>query len=311
MHFPRTFLAVIAPAVLITALHTQPALSQSACPAGQHESTDTRGVKWCMDSEGRSFQAELGKTPTASLPKQSTSKLTKASQGNGLPPEAPLAYSSDDRPLSGEDLRLYKFMEERRAIDAAKKRQQEQESAPAERLDAEPTVTSDPTYLKCEQASARSVSAEDSVAYARQAYMAKNAKEALCWAKRSADMGYPDGIGVLGTLYYVGDIVPENPELAVRYLTLATEKGDSFGTYYLGLCYKDGFGVEKSYARFMDLRAQTLAKPDGVHVVSLMESEGFNKAVAEDERRRHEENNEGEGACRTIDGKRIPCARPF
>ena len=46
--------------------------------------------------------------------------------------------------------------------------------------------------------------------------------------------------------YYQGDGVPQDYKEAVRWWLMAAEEGDARAQYSLGICYKNGRGVEKN-----------------------------------------------------------------
>lgn len=64
------------------------------------------------------------------------------------------------------------------------------------------------------------------VKYLRGVDTAVNYKEALKWARKSAESGYAKAYTLLGYAYILGQGVPVNKEEAIRLFTTASELGD-------------------------------------------------------------------------------------
>ncbi len=63
MHFPRIVLVAIGTAIILPS-----ALAQQRCPQGQREHKDDKGAVWCIDSEGRSYKAEVSLPAKPNVP---------------------------------------------------------------------------------------------------------------------------------------------------------------------------------------------------------------------------------------------------
>ena len=71
--------------------------------------------------------------------------------------------------------------------------------------------------------------------------------------QKAAELGHLEAQYDLGMLYYHGVKkpnvqtfeIPQNPELAVKWLTKAAEQGDSLAQYQLGECHEEGTGTKK------------------------------------------------------------------
>lgn len=71
----------------------------------------------------------------------------------------------------------------------------------------------------------------DVAAFLSQAYFAgyrleKNSGKALEWAKKAIQYGHPHGYAILGNLYFEGQVVPQNLELAVDNWEIAARYGE-------------------------------------------------------------------------------------
>lgn len=73
-----------------------------------------------------------------------------------------------------------------------------------------------------------------------------NSTEAVRWYTLAADRGFADGQNNLGVCYVNGSGVELNYEEAAKWYRLAAEQGNAHGQANLGWCYEHGCGVEQS-----------------------------------------------------------------
>ena len=74
----------------------------------------------------------------------------------------------------------------------------------------------------------------------------KDINKAMEWFDKAIKLGDTNSIVTKGSIYFYGkEGMPINYEEAVKWITLAAERGDSDGMWRLANCYKDGLGVEK------------------------------------------------------------------
>ena len=73
-----------------------------------------------------------------------------------------------------------------------------------------------------------------------------NSTEAVRWYTLAADRGFADGQNNLGVCYVNGSGVELNYEEAAKWYRLAAEQGHAHGQANLGWCYEHGCGVEQS-----------------------------------------------------------------
>lgn len=73
-----------------------------------------------------------------------------------------------------------------------------------------------------------------------------NSTEAVRWYTLAADRGFADGQNNLGVCYMNGSGVELNYEEAAKWYRLAAEQGNAYGQANLGWCYEHGCGVEQS-----------------------------------------------------------------
>ena len=74
-----------------------------------------------------------------------------------------------------------------------------------------------------------------------------NSAEAVKWYTLAADRGFADAQNNLGVCYENGNGVAKSYAEAVKWYKLAAEQGDSGAQVNLGLCYENGNGVKQSY----------------------------------------------------------------
>lgn len=74
-----------------------------------------------------------------------------------------------------------------------------------------------------------------------------NSAEAVRWYTLAADRGFADAQNNLGVCYENGNGVAKSYAEAVKWYKLAAEQGDSDAQVNLGLCYENGNGVKQSY----------------------------------------------------------------
>ncbi len=70
--------------------------------------------------------------------------------------------------------------------------------------------------------------------------VAENEKLALFWLKKSADQDYYLALHRLGKIYLSDDVVETDPEVAVKYIIQAAQKGYAPSQYLLGMMYQTG-----------------------------------------------------------------------
>jgi len=79
--------------------------------------------------------------------------------------------------------------------------------------------------------------------------VSKNRKLALFWLKKSADQDYYLALHRLGKIYLGDGVTGADPETAIKYITMAAQKGYSPSQYLLGTLYQTGQqGVTKDPA---------------------------------------------------------------
>ncbi len=80
-------------------------------------------------------------------------------------------------------------------------------------------------------------------------------KQAMVWARRSADQGNLDAMFFIGTMFVFGDTIPKtvaDPDLeAAKWLFEAASRGHADAEYGLGLLFLSGKGVELNQAEAM------------------------------------------------------------
>ena len=74
-----------------------------------------------------------------------------------------------------------------------------------------------------------------------------NSAEAVKWYTLAADRGFADAQNNLGVCYENGNGVAKSYAEAVKWYKLAAEQGDPDAQVNLGLCYENGNGVKQSY----------------------------------------------------------------
>lgn len=73
-----------------------------------------------------------------------------------------------------------------------------------------------------------------------------NSTEAVKWYTLAADRGFADAQNNLGVCYENGNGVAKSYAEAVKWYKLAAEQGNAYGQANLGWCYEHGCGVEQS-----------------------------------------------------------------
>lgn len=73
-----------------------------------------------------------------------------------------------------------------------------------------------------------------------------NSAEAVKWYTLAADRGFADAQNNLGVCYENGNGVAKSYAEAVKWYKLAAEQGNAYGQANLGWCYEHGCGVEQS-----------------------------------------------------------------
>ena len=82
----------------------------------------------------------------------------------------------------------------------------------------------------------------------REAYNAKNWKDAAKWCQMAAKQGVAEAQFILGFMYANGQGVPKDYAKAVKWYRKAAEQGDARAQFNLGVMYTFGQGVPKDYA---------------------------------------------------------------
>ncbi len=78
-------------------------------------------------------------------------------------------------------------------------------------------------------------------------------EESELFYRLAADNGITSAQTVFGTLLIKGDEFKRNLPDAVKYLTAASQAGDSIASWNLGLLYENGIGVDKNLEKAMSL----------------------------------------------------------
>ena len=79
----------------------------------------------------------------------------------------------------------------------------------------------------------------------------KDAKKALKYYQKSADMNNSNGIYYVGHCYYLGIGVKIDKRKAFESYLKSAEAGNSMGIFKTATCYKFGIGVEKNISEFI------------------------------------------------------------
>jgi uncharacterized protein len=75
----------------------------------------------------------------------------------------------------------------------------------------------------------------------------QNYNIAAKWFRLAAEQGYAPGQALLGAMYYDGNAVPQNYKIAAKWFRLAAEQGIGTAQYFLGTMYAKGEGVLQNY----------------------------------------------------------------
>lgn len=90
--------------------------------------------------------------------------------------------------------------------------------------------------------------------------VSENNEIAAQWFKRSAESGNAEAQHMLGLLYNLGIGVEENTSVAAKYYRMAAEQGNSDAQCQLGNLYLEGVGVEQNYGEALWLYHQSAAQ---------------------------------------------------
>ena len=116
-------------------------------------------------------------------------------------------------------------------------------------------------------------------------------KAVLIW-EEAACLGQPTGLTNIGLLYLHKTIpgggddhgeIPYDPEKAFSYLVKAYEAGDSKAGRHIGLCYRDGIGVEKDPEKAYDYFDKAAARNDSTAKYLKAECLYYGHGVEKDE----------------------------
>ncbi len=75
--------------------------------------------------------------------------------------------------------------------------------------------------------------------------------EAMCWFRKAADQGYASAQGAIGAMYSFGQGVPQDYAEAMRWYRKAADQGNAAGQHSVGAMYFQGQGVPKDYGEAM------------------------------------------------------------
>lgn len=77
----------------------------------------------------------------------------------------------------------------------------------------------------------------------------ENLSESRRWYGLAAEQDHPKALCGLGYSYFRDESDPNNANMAANCFLRSEQLFDPEGTYYLGLCYLEGYGVRKSVER--------------------------------------------------------------
>ncbi len=95
----------------------------------------------------------------------------------------------------------------------------------------------------------------------------KDTNMAIEWLKKAIDLGDVSSMVTIGAIYYYGKGgMTINYEEAVKWYTMAAERGDDDGMWRLALCYERGNGLEKNFEKAFEWFKKSAEKenPNGL-----------------------------------------------
>jgi len=98
----------------------------------------------------------------------------------------------------------------------------------------------DDVFEEAEQEKSPSAQYTLGLMYLQGREVTKNRKLALFWLKKSADQDYYLALHRLGNIYLGDGVTKADPEVAIKYITMAAQKGYSPAQYLLGTLYQTG-----------------------------------------------------------------------
>lgn len=110
----------------------------------------------------------------------------------------------------------------------------------------------------------------------------KDVAQSLYWMQKSADIGHAAGLNALGVCYKNGDGVERDYAKAMHLFQQASAKGECKGYYNIGVLYENGLGLERDYAKAMENYRKSAAADYkwGNHAVGMMYYSG--RGVSQD-----------------------------
>jgi TPR repeat protein len=100
----------------------------------------------------------------------------------------------------------------------------------------------------------------------------KGETQGIEWLEKAAARGDVDAKYKLGRLYYCGDDISQDYQLALKCFRDLAERGDSHGQFHLGLMYYKGEGVPQDFVAahsWINLAASRAADNEGARARSL------------------------------------------
>jgi TPR repeat protein len=95
------------------------------------------------------------------------------------------------------------------------------------------------------------------VAYLEGKGVAKDAQQAGCWFRKSAEQGYAPAWNALGSLYYNGLGTPRNYPQASECFEKASRMGEPKSLYNLGMMQEKGYGCTIDFKKALGLYEQS------------------------------------------------------
>ncbi len=108
-----------------------------------------------------------------------------------------------------------------------------------------------------------------------EAYTAGNYKEAAELLGQSAEMGDHDSQAILGSMYILGQGVPQDREKAAMLLLPAAESGHPYAEVYIGVLYftGDGTATDIEQARYWLEKAAAKGDNEATDLLSRLPPE--------------------------------------
>ena len=129
--------------------------------------------------------------------------------------------------------------------------------------------------------------------------VSKNEELAKKFYLKGSQQGNSRCMHALSNLYYFAKKIPRNPEQCIYWANEAIKHNNSCSYYLLGLCYENGFGVQKDYSRALEnyekakeseLRKIAVERIDVVKI--FQRNEAYKKQKSQDSAKERKEQGE-------------------